>query len=154
MVNGRKRRPVDGADAITLAAYDGSASERQLRVLCGSPAERDAWLAAIREAREVSLHRLYTLQQSRFAAEEARDTFRRERDASRREAERLHEEIAVYKAARERAQEHMRAAGLDAVVWWGEWGHLSRQAVMTKTMHCTSLNVESAASRDSTLGLS
>ena len=95
---------VDGADAITLAAYDGSASERQLRVLCGSPAERDAWLAAIREAREVSLHRLYTLQQSRFAAEEARDTFRRERDASRREAERLHEEIAVYKAARERAQ--------------------------------------------------
>ena len=91
---------VDGADAITLAAYDGSASERKLRVLCGSPAERDAWLAAIREAREVSLHRLYTLQQSRFAAEEARDTFRRERDASRREAERLHEEIAVYKAAR------------------------------------------------------
>ena len=81
---------------VTAHAHD-------VRILCASAAERDAWLSALRAARLVSAHRVYISELAKDRAESGRDVARRERDAFEAQARELAQEVSANEAAALRA---------------------------------------------------
>ena len=105
-------QPVEPAEMPTI---DITADGHQIRLLCASVYERDAWLGALRDARHVSSHRICTLELAKEKAEETRDQLRKERDECRAELTRLSEEHSAYDAASKRLQTELDSSAAQRV---------------------------------------
>ena len=80
-----------------------------VKMLCSSAAERDAWITAMRDAKHVTMHKVYTTALAKENAEGQRDAARRERDGWRLQAEDLREEARANEAAAQRARTQLES---------------------------------------------
>jgi hypothetical protein len=102
---------VQPAGTAEAPAIDLSCNGHEMTLLCTSVVEREAWLGALRAARDLSAHRMYMVEVAKGIAEESRDEARRERDALQRVADGLREEASAEAAAAQRARAQISALG-------------------------------------------
>jgi len=84
--------------------------EAPLRLLCASLAEREAWLHALRDARDVSAHRLSSLQLEVNTLKEERNMSRARVDELGHERDTLLEELRTYRAESDRTKTELTHA--------------------------------------------